>query len=85
MEDLPVIVPRRRTSYAHSALGADMDGLESTIHLLDYELYVASIPKDCLASATHALLKILLKLFGTKVDYRRYVHVHKSCLLYMAT
>lgn len=48
-----------------------MDGLESTIHLLDYELYVASIPKNSIVSATHTLLQVLLKLFGSNLDYRR--------------
>ena len=38
-------------------------GLQPTIHLLNYELYVAGFPKDGISSATHSLLQIMLKLF----------------------
>lgn len=57
--------------------------MESTVHLLNYELYVARIPKDDLSSATHSLLQILLRLFGESQDCRRYTIVNMSmlCLL----
>ncbi len=47
--------------------------MEPTMHLLNFELYVAKIPKDSLSSATHSLLQILLRLFSENPDCRRLV------------
>ena len=47
-------------------------GMSSKVHLLSYELYVASIPKDTLSSTTHSLLRILLELFQEDSECRRY-------------
>ena len=68
MEDY---APKRRTSFAHSVLAAGMNGMESTVHLLDSELYLASISKDSLPSVTHSLVKLLLRLFGPSPECRR--------------
>lgn len=46
--------------------------MSPTVHLLNYELYVASIPKDTLSSATHSLLQLLLQLFQEDSECRRY-------------
>lgn len=63
--------PRRKTSYAHSTLGAGMNGLESTVHLLGYELHVASLGKSSLPAATHTLVRLLLRLFGRGPECRK--------------
>ena len=57
---------RRRSSFFERR--SEMD---PTVHLLDYELYLASIPKESLSSATHSLLEILLKLFQEDSACRR--------------
>ncbi len=44
---------------------------DPTVHLLNFELYVASIPKEALSSATHPLLHILLELFQEDSKCRR--------------
>lgn len=38
--------------------------MESTVHLLGHELFVATIPKDAVSDITHSLLRLLLKLFN---------------------
>jgi hypothetical protein len=38
--------------------------MESTVHLLRHELFVATIPKDSVSDVTHSLLRLLLRLFN---------------------
>ncbi len=82
MEDVPIL-PKRRVSYAHSVQSAHMNGMESTVHLLENELRVASIDKDHLPSASHTLVGLLLKLLGPQPECRRWVHAVKRavCIL----
>ncbi len=67
MED----VPKRRTSFAHAMLAAGMNGMESTVHLLENELYVASLEKERLPSVSHSLVGLLLRLLGPQAECRR--------------
>ncbi|KAL5477573.1 hypothetical protein EMCRGX_G024386 [Ephydatia muelleri] len=45
--------------------------LQPALHLLGYELYVASVKKEALSELTHSLLQVLLQLFGREVEARR--------------
>ena len=54
-----------------SSLSEKRSEMDPTVHLLDYELYLASIPKESLSSVTHSLLEILLKLFQEDSACRR--------------
>lgn len=47
-------------------------GMEPTVHLLSYELYVAGFSKDGISNATYSLLQIMLGLFQENSDCRRY-------------
>lgn len=67
MED----VPRRRTSFAHAMLAAGMNGMESTVHLLENELYLASLEKEKLPSISHSLMGLLLRLLGPEPECRQ--------------
>ncbi len=67
MED----IPRRRSSFAHAMLAAGMNGMESTVHLLENELYVASLDKDSLPSLSHSLVGVLLRLLGPQPECRQ--------------
>ena len=49
--------------------------LQPALHLLGYELYVASVKKEALSELTHSLLQVLLQLFGRDVEARRYARV----------
>ncbi len=48
--------------------------LDSTISLLNFELYVARVKKDSLSRTTHYLLQVFLRLFGESPECRRYNH-----------
>ena len=45
--------------------------MESTVHLLPHELFVATIPKDSVSGVTHSLLRLLLRLFNGDRESRR--------------
>ena len=45
--------------------------MESTVHLLPHELFVATIPKDGVSGVTHSLLRLLLRLFSGDQHSRR--------------
>lgn len=45
--------------------------MDSSLHLLSYELFVASIPKEHLPEVTHPLLRLLLQLLHSTSDYRQ--------------
>ena len=59
------------TANGISQLAQHNRSLESTISLLNYELYVANLKKDNLPRITHYLLQIFLKLFGESSECRR--------------
>ena len=45
-------------------LVTELASMESTVHLLPHELFVATIPKDAVPDVTHSLLRLLLRLFN---------------------
>ena len=66
-----ISVDKHRNSAAGVQPHSIIYGMESSLHLLDYELHVASIKKDELSSATHSLLQLALRLFVPNPDCRR--------------
>ena len=70
------VVTMRIASNAINSISQNIsqnDGLESTICLLSFQLYVARIGKDVLSHSTHFLLQILLRLLGESPECRRYL------------
>ena len=45
--------------------------VQPALHLLGYELYVASVKKEAMSELTHSLLRVLLRLFGRDAEARR--------------
>ena len=50
-------------------------GVQPTLHLLRYELQLATVSKEALPDATHSLLQLTLGLLGKDASCRRCVHV----------
>lgn len=69
------LVGRKMSDVINSTLSQvllSQNGLESTISLLSFHLYVARINKEDLSHSTHYLLQILLRLLGEGPQCRRY-------------
>ena len=47
--------------------------MESTVHLLPHELFVATISKDSVSGVTHSILRLLLRLFSGNQESRKSV------------